>query len=790
MHTTFFQKKETVKSSINTGIGISQPLSDISNIKNNNNTSFTNTSRNNNLKTVTNKEMKVLGNKRNYNSFKNIDNYLYKNRSLINTNSIISASSSLYDLNKESGINKNNKSINDYFSANSKPTQDIISNRNENNQINSKVVSNTLICKENNSLSNSNISDKENDKNKNNSKKLGTTKYKQLNLTSSFIMKKNSCTSIASTYADTFNELSLVESEKHIKNNNNSSNSSKIIDLESNRQTNSASTIDIDANNSSLTLVSSFQEASKVDSFKISINNEAFLKQFLPYNTLKSKIQPLEYYESIENQILYSDNNNNNNNNAYINNSKSSRYTISLFNPNETSYHFNFIKRSIMIDFLIEIKNFIKIREETFFLSVAVLDKYLIKNNYTIDQNTLDVILVTICFICAKYEEISLPDMDDYKRILSIQNDKMISTEYSILSAFDYDFCFVTTLQVLEHQFTKVEDCFYNIDFSKFFLYLSSVYLDQFSGIDMRKVSMSILYLNFCFLMNDETSLKYILERFIKKNNSSNNRNDINNGLEVYRDMNSLLYSQENNQFSKSEILNILSENNNSDNNNYTIDKDLGLKLNYIINNNTSINISDSLFKKTTNEEIRKNLILKDFLFLLFIYSRINNISLFDTKPDCSSKNKLQNTLILISEIHSNFKIKDLYGQLDEIKLYSNQLLTCLTILELQTYEFKAQKFTQINEMKVNFFDKYCIKKSKYNDSFFKEESKLSFNGSYSLEKDNKNNNKSNNSNINKLSYLSLDKIVDLLKNNSDVVFRLNDRNLELEEKCFSGLFI
>jgi hypothetical protein len=68
--------------------------------------------------------------------------------------------------------------------------------------------------------------------------------------------------------------------------------------------------------------------------------------------------------------------------------------------------------RSILVDWLVDVHLKFKLRTETLFLTVHIIDRYLAKEQTT--RNKLQLVGCTAMLIAAKYEEIYAPEVRDF----------------------------------------------------------------------------------------------------------------------------------------------------------------------------------------------------------------------------------------------------------------------------------------------------------------------------------------------------------------------------------------
>merc|ERR1711974_207790 len=70
--------------------------------------------------------------------------------------------------------------------------------------------------------------------------------------------------------------------------------------------------------------------------------------------------------------------------------------------------------RAVLIDWLIEVHSQFKLLQETLYMTVYVIDKFLQTEGYSIKRNKLQLVGVTAMFIASKVEEIYCPEISDF----------------------------------------------------------------------------------------------------------------------------------------------------------------------------------------------------------------------------------------------------------------------------------------------------------------------------------------------------------------------------------------
>jgi G2/mitotic-specific cyclin 1/2 len=79
----------------------------------------------------------------------------------------------------------------------------------------------------------------------------------------------------------------------------------------------------------------------------------------------------------------------------------------------------NPIERNICINLAITLCEYFKLRQETFYLSINIFDRYILKiyESKAFNNNKIKIIMLTCVFIASKYEEIYPPSFEDYLEI-------------------------------------------------------------------------------------------------------------------------------------------------------------------------------------------------------------------------------------------------------------------------------------------------------------------------------------------------------------------------------------
>ena len=129
------------------------------------------------------------------------------------------------------------------------------------------------------------------------------------------------------------------------------------------------------------------------------------------------------------------------------------RENSSLINPNylkNTQKFINRKMRSILIDWLIDVHRKYKLKPETIYLTVNIIDRYLSKKN--VETINLQLVGVVSLLISSKYEDIYPPKVRDLAEITdgAYVPNQLLSMEEKILSALNFDLFYPTQWHFFE----------------------------------------------------------------------------------------------------------------------------------------------------------------------------------------------------------------------------------------------------------------------------------------------------------------------------------------------------
>lgn len=106
--------------------------------------------------------------------------------------------------------------------------------------------------------------------------------------------------------------------------------------------------------------------------------------------------------------------------------------------------------RAILVDWLIEVHYKYKLQQETLFITIRIIDRYL--EAVQVSKSRLQLVGVTALLIASKYEEIYPPELKDFVFLSdkAYSKEDLLQMEYSILSTLQFDLTFPTTHRFME----------------------------------------------------------------------------------------------------------------------------------------------------------------------------------------------------------------------------------------------------------------------------------------------------------------------------------------------------
>lgn len=124
----------------------------------------------------------------------------------------------------------------------------------------------------------------------------------------------------------------------------------------------------------------------------------------------------------------------------------------------ERQVHVNAKMRGILVDWLISVQQKYKLKAETLFLTVNILDRYL--EQKATARRYLQLVGVSALLIAAKFEEMYPPQISDlvYVTDKAYSSDDIIKMEVSILTALDFKICSPTPMHFLQ-RYQSLNSC-------------------------------------------------------------------------------------------------------------------------------------------------------------------------------------------------------------------------------------------------------------------------------------------------------------------------------------------
>ncbi|CAK83450.1 unnamed protein product (macronuclear) [Paramecium tetraurelia] len=125
------------------------------------------------------------------------------------------------------------------------------------------------------------------------------------------------------------------------------------------------------------------------------------------------------------------------------------KYQIDQYMTPEMQPNINIKMRAILVDWLIDVHAKFKLRDETLYLTISLIDRYLAKAQVT--RLRLQLVGVAALFIACKYEEIYPPALKDFVYITDnayVKSD-VLEMEGLILQALNFNICNPTAYQFL-----------------------------------------------------------------------------------------------------------------------------------------------------------------------------------------------------------------------------------------------------------------------------------------------------------------------------------------------------
>lgn len=132
--------------------------------------------------------------------------------------------------------------------------------------------------------------------------------------------------------------------------------------------------------------------------------------------------------------------------------------------------------RSVLVDWVIEIHYLFQLLPETLFLAVNIIDRFL--SLRTVVLGKLQLVGITALFIAAKFEEMSVPTMQDFLFMTdnAVRDDELIKAERFILQVLDFHLCYPNPTNFLRRVCTDELKCdIHTRTLAKYFMEIACV---------------------------------------------------------------------------------------------------------------------------------------------------------------------------------------------------------------------------------------------------------------------------------------------------------------------------
>ena len=101
--------------------------------------------------------------------------------------------------------------------------------------------------------------------------------------------------------------------------------------------------------------------------------------------------------------------------------------------------------RAILIDWLIDVHKKFKLRSQTLFMTVNIIDRILEK--VEVAKHRFQLLGITSLFIASKYEEIYPPELDRFTYVCAdaYTNEDLLNMESKVLEILDFNLVFTSS---------------------------------------------------------------------------------------------------------------------------------------------------------------------------------------------------------------------------------------------------------------------------------------------------------------------------------------------------------
>lgn len=416
---------------------------------------------------------------------------------------------------------------------------------------------------------------------------------------------------------------------------------------------------------------------------------------FLSNTTIESRIQPVEYLEDVEKELL-----------SQID--KNPYEDIVILQKDCSDM------RKTLIEWALIFQMNLKFRHETLFLTIYIFDKILkiTTNKHSIANfnqsnrinnfriSDLNYLMKTCLFLSAKYEEVDLPEYDDYFNYESgnenLNKIEVLKLEYNILSKLDFNLCFTSVYKFTMFLSLKIDDIFFKEKFVLSMMHYYNFHKEKLSNFTIKNISYAMFFINFyinTYSINGNCYDTFQNEFYLIEQKILNEMNisikDFCFGLLIWSKLNNIDLSLDN--FSKTESL---------------FENLIGLKV-----------LDKEKPKKPSIEtsNLFERISLSNFTEVKRISNNFENIS--DNIVDIEQKQeiKLRKNSKFISHTIKVLKDHKFLEELSQIKLFTKMILIEL-IKDIRRYENCLDTNESSDIIQILFLDLLKIENSKVID--------------------------------------------------------------------------
>ncbi|KAI4504156.1 hypothetical protein M0802_000627 [Mischocyttarus mexicanus] len=167
--------------------------------------------------------------------------------------------------------------------------------------------------------------------------------------------------------------------------------------------------------------------------------------------------------------------------------------------------------RSVLVDWLVEVHQQFHLMQETLYLTVSIIDRFL-QSNQTIDRKRLQLVGVTAMFIASKYEEMYSPDVTDFVYITdnAYTKSEILKMEQVIIITLNFSFGRPLPLHFLRRYSKAGKALPLHHTMAKYFLEQCLIHYEM-CHYPPSSIAAAAIYLAFAILgYNDESENKNI----------------------------------------------------------------------------------------------------------------------------------------------------------------------------------------------------------------------------------------------------------------------------------------